>query len=124
MSRFPTNELFPVRRTSECRSLTVLSAFNPTHTKQTLYEWFETEYRLALKATGIWYRKYIHNINEKGAIIYMPIREEVVVPIRIKEMYTEILKNRISLTIIKCISVDSKAIPPIVIVLSVMIIVS
>jgi hypothetical protein len=50
----------------------------------------------------------------------VPIREEVVVPIRIKEMYTRIPKNCISLTIIKCISIDSKAILPIVIVLNVM----
>lgn len=53
----------------------------------------------------------------------MPIREEVVVPIRIKEIYTRIPKNYMSLTIIKCISIDSKAILPIVIVLKVIIIV-
>jgi len=48
----------------------------------------------------------------------------VVVPIGIKEMYTGIPKNRMSLIILKCISADSKAIPPVVIVPGVMIIVS
>jgi hypothetical protein len=37
----------------------------------------------------------------------MPTREEVIVPIRIKEMYTRIPENRISLTIIESISIDS-----------------
>ena len=54
----------------------------------------------------------------------MPAREEVIVPIRIKEIYTRIPKNRISLTIIESISTDSKAIPPVVIVPGVMIMVS
>jgi hypothetical protein len=54
----------------------------------------------------------------------MPTREEVIVLIRIKEMYTRIPKNRISLIIIESISIDSQAIPPVVIVPGVMIIVS
>jgi hypothetical protein len=54
----------------------------------------------------------------------MPVGEEVVVPIRIKEMYVGISKNCMSLTIIKCISIDGRAIPLVVIVPSVMIIVS
>jgi hypothetical protein len=54
----------------------------------------------------------------------MPTREEVVVLIGIKEIYTGIPKNRISLTIIESISIDSKAIPPVVIIPRVMIIVS
>lgn len=94
------------------------------HTEQTLREWFETEYCLALEATGVRHRKYIHNIDEKGARICVPVGEEVVVLIRIKEMYIGIPKNRMSLTIIECISADGKAIPPVVIVLSVMIMVS
>jgi len=53
----------------------------------------------------------------------VPAREEVVVPIKIKEMYTRIPKNRMSLTIIKCISADGKAILLVVIVLRVIIMV-
>jgi len=54
----------------------------------------------------------------------MLAREEVIVPIRIKEIYTGIPKNRISLTIIESISIDNKAIPLVVIVPGVIIIVS
>ena len=63
-------------------------------------------------------------MDKKGARICVPAREEVVVLIGIKEMYIGIPKNHMSLTIIKCISTDSKAIPPVVIVPSIMIIVS
>ena len=63
-------------------------------------------------------------MDEKGARVCMPTREEVIVPIRIKEMYTRIPENRMSLTIIESISIDSQAIPPVVIVPRVMIIVS
>jgi hypothetical protein len=63
-------------------------------------------------------------MDEKGARVYIPTREEVIVPIRIKEMYTRIPENRISLTIIESISIDNKAIPPVVIVPGVMIMVS
>jgi hypothetical protein len=63
-------------------------------------------------------------MDEKGARIYMPIGEEVVVLIRIKEIYIGILENRMSLIIIKCISADSKAIPPVVIIPGIMIMVS
>jgi hypothetical protein len=54
----------------------------------------------------------------------MPTREEIVVPIRIKEIYIGIPKNRISLTIIESISIDSKVILLVVIVPRVIIIVS
>jgi len=50
--------------------------------------------------------------------------EEVIVPIGIKEIYTGIPENRISLTIIESISIDSKAILPVVIVPGVIIMVS
>jgi hypothetical protein len=63
-------------------------------------------------------------MDEKGARICIPIGEEVVVLIGIKEMYIGIPKNYMSLTIIKCISIDSKVIPLVVIVLRVIIIVS
>jgi hypothetical protein len=54
----------------------------------------------------------------------MPTGEEVVVLIGIKEIYTGILENRMSLTIIECISIDGKVIPPVVIVPGIMIMVS
>jgi hypothetical protein len=63
-------------------------------------------------------------MDKKGARVYIPTGEEVVVPIRIKEIYTGIPENRISLIIIESISIDSKAIPPVVIIPRVMIIVS
>ena len=46
-------------------------------------------------------------MDEKGARVYILTREEVIVLIRIKEIYTGIPENRISLTIIESISIDS-----------------
>jgi hypothetical protein len=63
-------------------------------------------------------------MDEKGARIYIPAKEEIVVPIGIKEIYMGISENRISLTVIECISADGKAIPPVVIISGMMIIVS
>jgi hypothetical protein len=54
----------------------------------------------------------------------MPARKEVVVPIGIREIYTRIPENRMSLIIIESISIDSKAIPLVVIIPGVIIIVS
>ena len=61
-------------------------------------------------------------MDEKGARIACLAREEVVVPIGIKEMYIKIPENRLSITIVKCISIDSKSILSLIIVLSVYII--
>ena len=61
-------------------------------------------------------------MDEKGARIACPSGQEVVVPIRIKEMYVRILKNRISLTVIKSICTNRTTILPVVIILGVMII--
>jgi hypothetical protein len=63
-------------------------------------------------------------MDEKGTRIYIPAREEVIVLIRIKEMYTGIPENHISLTIIESIFIDSKAILLVVIIPRVIIIVS
>ena len=63
-------------------------------------------------------------MNEKGARICMPLGKEVVVPIRIKEIYIGIPENRMSLIIIKYISADSKAIPPVVIIPGIIIMIS
>jgi hypothetical protein len=94
------------------------------HTKKHLREWFEIEYKPALEYTQIKSGKYIYNMDEKGAQIACPIGEEVVVPIGIKEIYIGVPKNHLSLTIVKSISIDSKAISPLVIVPSVTIMVS
>jgi hypothetical protein len=92
------------------------------HTEKSLRDWFEKEYKLALEFTGIRTRKRIHNIDEKGARVAVPAREEVVVLISIKEMYIRVPENRLSLTIVKSISADGKAIPPLIIVPSILII--
>jgi hypothetical protein len=63
-------------------------------------------------------------MDKKGARVCIPAGEEVVIPIRIKEIYTGIPENHISLTIIESISIDSKAIPPVVIIPGVIIMVS
>jgi hypothetical protein len=54
----------------------------------------------------------------------MPLGKEVVVLIRIKEIYTGILENYMSLIIIKYISADSKVISLVVIIPGIIIIVS
>jgi hypothetical protein len=63
-------------------------------------------------------------MDEKGVRICMPAGEEVVILIGIKEMYTGIPENRISLIIIECISADGKAISPVVIIPGIIIMVS
>jgi hypothetical protein len=94
------------------------------YTEQSLCNWFETEYRPVLEETNICYRDRIYNIDKKDIRICIPIGEEVVVPIGIKDIYSGILENHISLIIIEYISIDSKAIPPVVIVPGIIIIVS
>lgn len=94
------------------------------HTEQEFKDWFETEYRLALKVTKIKYRKNIYNTDEKGARICMPAGEEVVVLIGITEMYVGIPENRLSVTVVECISVDGRLIPSLIIVKGVMMITS
>jgi hypothetical protein len=54
----------------------------------------------------------------------MPTREEVIVLIRIKEIYTRIPENRMFLIIIKSIFINSKAILLVVIISKVIIMVS
>jgi len=54
----------------------------------------------------------------------MSAGEEVVIPIRLTEMYTRIPKNRLSVTVVEYISADRKAIPLLIIVKGVMLIVS
>jgi hypothetical protein len=91
------------------------------HTEQSLQEWFEKEYKPALEFTGVQTGRRIHNIDEKRARIAYPAGEEVVIPIGIKEIYVEVLENRLSVTVIECISADGRAIPPLIIIPGVMI---
>jgi hypothetical protein len=87
------------------------------YTKKTFRDWFKKEYRLILEFTGVKHKKYIHNINKKGCRIACLANKEVIVPVKIKKIYIRIPKNYMSLTVIKSISADKKAIPFIVIVL-------
>ncbi|EKD16773.1 Fot5 transposase [Drepanopeziza brunnea f. sp. 'multigermtubi' MB_m1] len=64
------------------------------------------------------------DLHEKGARICMPAEEEVIVPIGIKEMYTRICENRLSVTVIEAILADRKAILLMIIVLGKQIIAS
>jgi hypothetical protein len=87
------------------------------HTKKTFCDWFKNKYRLALEFTGVKHRKYIYNIDKKGCWIACLASKEVIVSVRIKKIYIGIPENRMSLTVIKSISADKKAIPSVVIVL-------
>jgi DDE superfamily endonuclease len=60
-------------------------------------------------------------MDEKGARIACPAGEEVVVPVGIKEMYVGVPQNRLSVTVIECISADGRAIPPLIIIPGVLI---
>jgi hypothetical protein len=55
-------------------------------------------------------------MDKKGARLGRLAKEHVIVPIYIKEMYTKVLENRKSLTVIEFITVDRTAILPVVIV--------
>jgi hypothetical protein len=86
------------------------------HTKQDFRDWFKKEYKLALEFTEVRSRKYIHNIDKKGCCLACSAREDVIVFVRIKEMYIRVSENRLSVTVVKSISTDGKAIPSLVIV--------
>jgi hypothetical protein len=92
--------------------------------KQTLRDWFETEYRPALETISVRYNKFIYNRNKKKARVYILAGEDIIVPIGIKEIYISILENRLSVTIIESISIDRKVILPVIIIPGVMIIIS
>jgi hypothetical protein len=63
-------------------------------------------------------------MDEKGTRVCILAGEEVVVLIGIKEIYTGILENCFSVTIIEYISADRNTIPPVIIIPGVRIIVS
>jgi hypothetical protein len=93
-----------------------LSYYVNIHTKQDLRDWFEKEYKLALKFIRVRSRKYIYNIDKKGCCLVCFARENVIVLIRIKKMYIKVLKNRFSVTVVKSIFANGKAILSLVIV--------
>jgi hypothetical protein len=86
------------------------------HTKQDLCDWFKKEYKLALEFIRVRSRKYIYNIDKKGCCLICLVREDVIVSVRIKEMYVRVLENQLFVTVVKSISADGKAILPLVIV--------
>jgi hypothetical protein len=90
--------------------------------EQNLCDWFEKEYRLVLEFISIYYGNRIYNINEKKARIACPTREEIVVPINIKEIYMGVLENRLYVIVVEYISADRRAILLLVIVPGVMLI--
>ncbi|CZT44806.1 uncharacterized protein RSE6_05041 [Rhynchosporium secalis] len=63
-------------------------------------------------------------MDEKGARIYMPAGEEVVVPVGIKEMYCGVLENRMSVTIIEAVYANRTVVPLVIIIPGVMIMAS
>ncbi|EKD20232.1 hypothetical protein MBM_02184 [Drepanopeziza brunnea f. sp. 'multigermtubi' MB_m1] len=83
------------------------------HIEKSLSNWFYTELVPAIQFCGIGPKDKhrIANIDKKGARICMPAGEEVIVPIGIKEIYTRIYENRLSVTVIEAILADRKAIP-------------
>jgi hypothetical protein len=55
-------------------------------------------------------------MNKKGCCLVCSIRKDVIVPVRIKEIYVGVPENRLFVTVIKSISADGKAILLLVIV--------
>jgi hypothetical protein len=94
----------------------ILSYCVNIHTKQDLRDWFKKEYKPALEFIRVRSRKYIYNIDEKGCCLACLIRKDVIIPVRIKEMYVKVPENRLFVTVVESISADGKAIPPLVIV--------
>jgi hypothetical protein len=86
------------------------------HTKQDLHDWFKKEYKPALKFTRVKSKKYIHNINKKGCRLACLAKKDIIILVKIKEIYVKVLENRLFVTVIKSISIDGKAIPSLVIV--------
>jgi hypothetical protein len=82
-----------------------------THNERDIEEWFD-KYRTTLAKYNIKRGKNIHNIDKSGARVGCPKGEEVVVPIKVKEMYTSSPKNRKSVTIIKAVSANRREPPP------------
>jgi hypothetical protein len=80
------------------------------YTEQDLCDWFKKEYKLALKFIKVRSKKYIYNIDKKGCCFVCSTEEDVIILIRIKEIYIKVPKNRLFVTVVKSISADGKAI--------------
>ena len=85
------------------------------HDEKDVEEWFD-KYRATLAKYSIKRGKNIHNIDELGARVGCLKGEEVIVPIKVKEMYTSLLENRKSVTIIEAISIDGSELPPLLVI--------
>ena len=86
-----------------------------TYSKKDLEEWFG-KYHTILDKYNIRKSRNIWNIDKSGARVGYPNREEVIVPIEVKELYTAGPENRKSVTIIEAICTDrSKPPPPMII---------
>jgi hypothetical protein len=86
--------------------------------KKEVIEWFEGEdgYFEAIYKYDI-HDNHIHNFDETGVRISCPHGIEVVVPIKVKELYSLSPENRKSLTVIEDISaMNVEKIPPVIIV--------
>jgi hypothetical protein len=90
----------------------ILSYCVNIHIKQVLCDWFKKEYKPALKFIRVKSKKYIYNINKKGCYLACFTRENIIVLIKIKKIYVKVSENRPFITVIKSISVNSKAIFP------------
>jgi hypothetical protein len=92
-----------------------LSYYINIHIKQDFRDWFKKKYKLILKFIRVKSKKYIYNIDKKGCYLVCFVKENIVILIRIKKIYVKVLKNWLFVTIIKSISVNSKAISSLVI---------
>ena len=93
----------------------IINYYINIYIEKNLQEWFELKYYLVLEYIGIKSRIYIYNIDKKRACLIVSIEKEVIVLIRIIEIYISIPENRLFLIVIKSISANSKAISPVVI---------
>jgi hypothetical protein len=82
------------------------------HTEEEIQQWFNEVLRPKVKSRGIHHAWQVCNMDETGTRVGCPKREEVVVPIDIKELYTSSPENRKSLTIIEAVFADGSPPPP------------
>jgi hypothetical protein len=82
-----------------------------THSEKDLEGWFG-KYYATLDKYNIRKSRNIWNMDESGARVGCPNREEVIVLIEVKELYTTSPENRKSVTIIEAICVDGSEPPP------------
>jgi hypothetical protein len=93
------------------------------YSENSFRNWFKTEYCFTLEIIYIKYKRFIYNMDKKTRIC-MPTGEEIIILIRIKEIYIGILENRLFIIVIESISTDRASIPPVIIIPGRMIITS